>query len=193
MYGLLNLNQVHSLGYNFFNRQKVIQDIAHILREGKIHLYPPDWAGASDTRVCAVDAWDIPPVTHKAIPHGLVWKNTELMRREDRLDGLRFEDWRKVGEPRLPGLINPSSFFHAVGVEFMRDRLISAPIRVCDMIELACVETTGFKWENPPPTCSLEDVNTMMVANPWYKPKRVPPASVESWLEGLHWMGENLR
>ena len=57
---------------------------------------------------------------------------------------------------------------------YPQGRRISEPIRVVDFIEHACRETTGFKWEDPPPTCTSEDIDTMMKAHPWYAPKRVP-------------------
>ena len=61
------------------------------------------------------------------MPPGIVWKNTEWGRREDRRDGFEFVDWREPGAARLPKCINPGSYFYGPAMEFMQ----VGPIGIC--------------------------------------------------------------
>ena len=68
-------------------------------------------------------------------------------------------------------------------------RPISEPIRVVDFLEHACKETTRFKWTDPPPTCTSEDIAIMMKAHSWYAPKRVPVPTDAEIIAGFPGMG----
>jgi len=152
-------------GYNFFQIESKIKDIAHLKRFYAI--YPAGYAGRAglNDQVRAINCVEHRPDRKVAVWPSLVWVNAERERPPYDTEGLTFMEHRTAAEPPgLPMFVTPASYFYQALVDFGRTTALGDRVSVAQMAGVCCAATPGntFSFASPSPCMSDADHKDML-------------------------------